>query len=233
MFHLIFGLPCLYVIARVVWPLPWPLVLKLGVALLLLAASQYHLWSRLSSGSVFAPEFPRPLVLLFNGAFGAIVLLAGLQLVLDAVALVSHLLPGGGWSIPTAWRYGAALTALLLAGIGVQQAARVPPLKDVTVAIRDLPPGFEGYTILQLTDLHISRLFPAAWARAVVTRSLALDTDLIVVTGDFIDGSFAARQADVEPCGTCGRGTGSGPSPATTNTSSTMPPGCATSRAWA
>lgn len=199
MMHLVFSLPAFYVVARTVLPLPWPLALRLGLAALVLVAAQYHLWSRLSSGSVFAPEFPRLLVLLFNAAFGAIVLLAFLQIALDAVALASRILPGSGWAIPPAWRIGAAVAAMLLAGFGVAQAARVPPLKDVAVAIRDLPPGFEGYTILQLSDLHISRLFPEAWAWAVVARANGLGTDLTVVTGDFIDGAFAARRADVEP----------------------------------
>ncbi|MDR6126094.1 hypothetical protein QE361_003608 [Sphingomonas sp. SORGH_AS802] len=45
----------------------------------MLAASQFHLWSRVSSGSVFAPEFPRPFVILFNWAFGALLLLALFQ----------------------------------------------------------------------------------------------------------------------------------------------------------
>ncbi|WP_019904824.1 metallophosphoesterase [Methylobacterium sp. 77] len=199
MFHLIFGLPSLYVISRVVWPLPWPFALKAGVAILLLIASQYHLWSRLSSGSVFAPEFPRSLIVLFNWAFGAIFLVAAMQLALDVVALASKLMPGGGWAIPAGWRYAEAALAMILSAVAVQQAVRVPPLKDVTVEIENLPAGFDGYTLLQLTDLHLSRLFPAGWARQVVERSTALGVDLIVVTGDLIDGSLAARRADVEP----------------------------------
>ncbi|WP_339163259.1 metallophosphoesterase [Methylobacterium bullatum] len=199
MFHLIFGLPCLYVITRVLWPLPWPLAVKAGVAVLLLVASQYHLWSRLSSGSVFAPEFPRLLIVLFNWAFGAIVLLAAMQLALDVVALASKIMPGGGWAIPAGWRYAEAALAMLLSAVAVQQAVRVPPLKDVTVEIENLPAGFDGFTLLQLTDLHLSRLFPATWAREVVTRSNALGVDLVVVTGDLIDGALASRRADVEP----------------------------------
>ena len=201
MFHLIFGLPGVYVIARVLWPLPWALALKVVVALLLLAASQYHLWSRLSSGSVFSPEFPRAVVLLFNWAFGAIMLLAVMQLALDIVALVSLLLPGGRWAVPTAWRYTAALAAMLLSALAVQQAVRVPPPKDVEFVVENLPASFDGYTLLQLTDLHISRLFPEAWTREVVARSKELGVDLIVISGDLIDGSTAMRRADVEPLG--------------------------------
>jgi hypothetical protein len=66
MFHLTFALPALYVLARFVWPLPWAPSGKITLAITVLMASQYHLWSRLSSGSVFSPEFPRALVLLFN-----------------------------------------------------------------------------------------------------------------------------------------------------------------------
>jgi hypothetical protein len=43
----------------------------------------------------------------------------------------------------------------------VHQAVRVPPLKDIEIGIQGLAPKFDGYTMLQLTDLHISRLFPA------------------------------------------------------------------------
>jgi predicted MPP superfamily phosphohydrolase len=199
MIRLIPSLPALYAIARVVWPSPWPLAIKLGLTALLLVASQYHLWSRLSSGSVFAPEFPRPVVILFNWAFGALALAAPVLIALDAMALICWVLPGGGWGISMAWRYAAVLAAAVLSAVGVSQAVRVPPLKDVTVAIPGLPVGFDGYTLLHLSDLHISRLFPTEWTLAVVARANDLGSDLIVVTGDFIDGSLTARRGAVEP----------------------------------
>jgi predicted MPP superfamily phosphohydrolase len=199
MFHLTFALPALYVLARFVWPLPWAPGGKIALAVVLLMASQYHLWSRLSSGSVFSPEFPRALVLLFNWAFGAIALLAVMQIALDVTALVARLFRPGGWVTPDGVPYAAAIAAMLLSALGVYQATRVPPLKDVEIATPGLPPQFDGYTLLQLTDLHISRLFPKEWTQALVERSNALGVDLVVVTGDLIDGSFDARRADVEP----------------------------------
>ena len=166
--------------------------------MLFLAASQYHLWSKLSSGSVFAPEFPRAIVILFNWAFGAILLLAALQVLVDVggllVAVVRRAPPGVGDNV----RYVIAVVAALLSGIAVANALRVPPVKDIEIGVRGLSPQFDGYRVLQLTDLHISRLFPASWARQVVDRANGSGADLIVVTGDFIDGTVAMRRADVE-----------------------------------
>ena len=197
--QLIFGLAYLLILTRFIWPLQLPLWIKIVAAALILVALQFHRWSKLSSGSVFSPEFPRPVVALFNWAFGAIVLLALLQLLLDAGLLVGMLIHGGIVSAPDGVRYGLAGLASIAAAIGVQQAMRIPPVKDVEVGIRGLPRQFDGYTILQLTDLHISRLFPASWSRAVVERSNKLGVDLIAITGDLIDGTLDARRADIEP----------------------------------
>ncbi|WP_244064920.1 metallophosphoesterase [Bradyrhizobium sp. Ce-3] len=197
--QLIFGLTSLLILARFIWPLDWPLPAKIAAALLVLVALQFHRWNRLSSGSEFSPEFPRPVVVLFNWAFGAVMLLALLQLALDAGLLVAALIHGGIIGAPDSVRYAMAAIAGAAAAIGVQQAMRIPPLKDVEVAIRGLPQAFDGYTILHLTDLHISRLFPASWAREVVARSNKLGVDLIAITGDLIDGSIDARRGDIAP----------------------------------
>ncbi|TXC72854.1 metallophosphoesterase [Sphingomonas ginsenosidivorax] len=199
MFHLVFAVPSLLLIARWLWPLSLPLWSKGAIALLLLAVSQYHFWSRLSSGSVFAPEFPRAIVIAFNWAFGAIVILFVLQILVDLGTLAAMLARRGSVGVPDSVRYAIAGVAALLSAIGVANAMRVPPVKDIAVEIQGLPPAFEGYRLLQLTDLHISRLFPAPWARAVVDRANASDVDLVVVTGDFIDGSVAMRRRDVAP----------------------------------
>jgi uncharacterized protein len=122
-----------------------------------------------------------------------------MQIALDVTALAARLFRPGGWSTPDGARYAAAIAAMLLSVLGVYQATRVPTLKDVEIAIPGLPPQFDGYKLLQLTDLHISRLFPREWTQALVERSNALGVDLIVVTGDLIDGSFDARRVDVEP----------------------------------
>jgi uncharacterized protein len=197
--QLIFGLIYLLILTRFIWPLQLPLSIKIVGALLALVALQFHRWSKLSSGSVFSPEFPRPVVVIFNWALGTIVLLAMLLLLLDVGLLVGIPFHGGIVSAPDKVRYGLAALAAVAAAIGVHQAMRIPPLKDIEICISGLPRQFDGYTILQLTDLHISRLFPASWARGVVERSNELGVDLIAITGDLIDGTLDARRTDIEP----------------------------------
>jgi hypothetical protein len=156
--QLIFGLAYLLILTRFIWPLQLPLSIKILVAALALVALQFHRWSKLSSGSVFSPEFPRLVVVLFNWAFGAIVLLALLQLALDVGLLVGLLIHGGIVSAPDGVRYGLAAVATVAAAVGVHQAMRIPPLKDIEVGIHGLPRQFDGYTILQLTDTgHLVR----------------------------------------------------------------------------
>jgi len=197
MFHLMFSLPCLLVLVRWLWPLPLSRRTKVASAIMLVLASQYHLWSRLSSGSVFSPEFPKPLVILFNWAFGAILLLAVFQLLVDVGTLIVALVRRRRVAIPVRLRAAIGIAAMLLAALGVMQAIKSPPLKDVQIEVKNLPQEFDGYRVLHLTDLHISRLFDASWTRKVVDDANALGADLIVITGDLIDGNVAQREADV------------------------------------
>lgn len=198
MFHLIFSIPSWYVIARFIIPLSMPLALKITLSLLALLASQYLLIGRFTSGSIFSAEMPRLVIILFNWVYSAVLFLALAQILIDVVALVAMLLRHP-LEIAPGVRYLAAMLAFGLASWGVQQAIRVPPLKDVTIQVADLPQEFEGYQLLQLTDMHITPLFNASWSAALVRRALELNVDLIVVTGDVIDGTLKNRINDVEP----------------------------------
>lgn len=142
---------------------------------------------------------PREIVILFNWAFGAILLLAIFQVALDLATLATMAARQRAVVVPDGVRYAILGAAASLAALGVWNAVRVPPITDVEIAVTGLPQQFDGYRLIQLTDLHISRLFPYAWTRAVVDRANTANADLIVVTGDFIDGSVEMRRADVAP----------------------------------
>lgn len=201
MFQLAFAIPCLYVIARCLLPLKWPRWSKVVISLLLLLVAEQYLLTRLAFGTMFSMELPRAAVIGVNVLFGATLLLALFQLVLDLTTLLMMALKRRRLAVANSARYVLGIVALGLSAYGVSQAARVPPLKEIEVAVDNLPAEFEGYQILQLTDLHISKLFQRPWTEAVVAASNALSPDLIVITGDLIDGDLEDRRADVAPLG--------------------------------
>jgi predicted MPP superfamily phosphohydrolase len=199
MFHIMFSLPGLYVIARFLWPLPLALPIKVALALAILAGSQYHLACRLISGSVFSPEMPRMAVIAFNWAFISILLLFFLQLLTDMVRIAVRLASGATLFVPVAVSCSMGLVMLAIAALGVRNAIAVPVVRHVEIEVKDLPEAFSGYRILQLTDVHISRLFDQRWTKAVVADANVIGADLIVVTGDLIDGTLEDRKRDVDP----------------------------------
>lgn len=93
----------------------------------------------------------------------------------------------------------ASAIAITVAALGVHQALRIPEIKEIELPITGLPASFDGYRIVQLTDLHLSRLFQADWTREVVNATNAIGADLIVITGDLIDGTIEARRGDIAP----------------------------------
>ncbi|MFY0476152.1 metallophosphoesterase [Achromobacter marplatensis] len=202
MFHVFTGLISLYVIWRFVLPLSVSKPAKALLSLLLVAAAEHHLVTRNFFGSMASPEIPATLLMLLGWLFGSLLLLAMLLLARDvaglAVYAVSRERGRRLWAAPR-WRQAAAGLAMALAAIGVWQAVRVPDVKTLEIVLPKLPPELDGFRVVQLTDLHASRLLEAPWIDAVVKKTNHLNPDLLVITGDLVDGTTAARVADVLP----------------------------------
>src|SRR5439155_15519703 len=58
------------------------------------------------------------------------------------------------------------------------------------IAVRDLPASFDGFRIVQLSDLHCSRKVTAEFIGEAVDLALAQEPDLVVLTGDFVHRGF-------------------------------------------
>jgi len=191
----------LYLIWRLVLPLPIAKSWRLMSALILLVVAQYHAAQIVIFSTMFSPELPRTVVILLGWAFCSFVLLTVMMLGLDLGNLGMKLLRGDHKLMTSRSKGLAAALALLLSGYGVHQAIQVPPIKRVSIQVPNLPAGLEGMRVLQLSDLHISRLFDAAWTESLVEKTNALNADLVVITGDLIDGTPEARHRDVAALG--------------------------------
>lgn len=199
MFAVVMGIIGAYVALRVVPPLDIPLSGKIALVLVILLLAENHLLTRLVYGNMFSLELPRAAVVAVNVGFGAILLTAALHLVLDLVSLGRSLLLWDWQPLPPAWSAGAVLVALAVAAFGVFNAVRQPAQKDLAIEIDDLPAAFDGYEIVHLTDLHLSRLFHRPFAEKLVARVNALAPDVIVISGDLIDGYLDVRRHDIAP----------------------------------
>lgn len=155
-------------------------------------------------GSMASAEVPRPLLLLLMVGCIAVLLFAAFLLVKDLLGLLAWLFskPTSRVLLHDRRCIGAlAALALVLSGFGVWQAVKVPEVRRIEVALPTLPAAFDGYRIVHLTDIHLSRLLQGPWADAVVARSNALAPDAVMISGDLVDGPVTARAADYPPLG--------------------------------
>lgn len=96
---------------------------------------------------------------------------------------------------------GILTGAGVLAAYGFTEARRRPVVNAMTVPIRGLPPAFEGFRIVQFSDLHVSPTIKRDTVEEVVEIVQGLKGDMIAFTGDLVDGSVARLRWDVEPLG--------------------------------
>lgn len=202
MLHLIMAIIGLYVSARAIWPLSIDLTFKIVLTLLVLAVAQHHIITRTWFGTMASPEIPGVVLMLLGAAFCSLLLMGAMVLVKDLIGLLAY---------PVARSFSQTLLtsppligtlaglSILLSAIGVWNAVKVPAVKTIEIALPNLPAAFDGFRMVQLTDLHASRLLQAPWFSAVVAKTNALNPDLTVITGDMVDGTTAARAEDVKP----------------------------------
>lgn len=191
-----------YLVLRVVWPLRWSRAARTGLAVLVFGLALHHRIVARFAGSMASPEIPKAAIAVLGTGFIALLLTTVFVLLLDALCLLAWALRRRG-ALAAMRRPGVrpavAAVALLLSGYGTWQAMAVPQVRQVEIAIEGLPEAFDGYRLLQITDLHASRLLTGDWVAEVVAAGNAQRPDLIVLTGDLVDGSPRARADDVRP----------------------------------
>lgn len=133
------------------------------------------------------------------GLMGLFSTLFVLTVLRDVVLLAAW--PFGGLG-PAVEGYSAL--AVLAAGAlvtlaGFLNARRTASVVRVDVPIRDLPEALHGFTIAQITDIHVGPTIKARYVQAIVDRVNGLRPDMVAVTGDLVDGSVSELAAHVAP----------------------------------
>ncbi|MGE5186902.1 MAG: metallophosphoesterase [Acidobacteriota bacterium] len=113
-------------------------------------------------------------------------------------AAAAHVASAAGAAPRTAATAALAATLLTIA-YGLVHARQAPTVRRASVPLAKLPASADGYTIVQLTDVHVGWTLGSRFVEDVVARVNALAPDLIVLTGDLVDGSVRELAPHVAP----------------------------------
>jgi predicted MPP superfamily phosphohydrolase len=85
---------------------------------------------------------------------------------------------------------GGAVLAAGGAGLTAFRSATGPAvIEEIPIRLPSLPPTLSGFSIAQITDLHVGPTIREREVRRVVEQTNALKPDLIAITGDLVDGT--------------------------------------------
>ncbi|MCS4510007.1 metallophosphoesterase [Xylophilus ampelinus] len=104
---------------------------------------------------------------------------------------------------PAAWRHGSAAAVVLAAvsasALGLWNARRTARVRRIDIALPQLPAALQGFTIAQLSDLHVGPTIGRGYIARIVDRVNALQPDLVAITGDLVDGSVPTLRDRIAP----------------------------------
>ncbi len=173
---------------------------SLLIALALAAALGKFGFFAAFGGSAYNPDFPQGVIWAYGWAYAAVMIFTALLLAAAALDCAMRLcrrpVSIGARRIRTALMLAfAALVSLW----GMYEGVCVPSVRCVELSWRELPPAFDGYRIVHLSDLHCSTAARRGRFEKIVERVNGLGADLIAITGDFVDGSVPDRGDDLSP----------------------------------
>lgn len=138
------------------------------------------------------------------GVFSSLFVLTVLRDVLLGGAGLLNMIWPGTVAMPTLREYSVtgllAITAIASL-VGVFNARRLAKVVEVQVPIANLPKALEGFSIVQISDIHVGPTIKKGYISAIVDAVNKLKPDVVAVTGDIVDGSVARLRKHVAPLG--------------------------------
>lgn len=195
----------LYLFLRFVWPARLPLWSKALLTVFVFSGATYPMLTEAFWGGFVASNSPRWAGIWMNFHSGVLTLLTIVTLLRDVALLACWIVRRFTWRDVrrVSGSRRAALTLLTasagLAFVGIVEGTRVPDIVKRTVTLPELPPEWEGFRIAHLSDIHVSSIFRHEHFEELVARTNALKADLVLITGDFVDGRVPVRYVDAQP----------------------------------
>jgi len=207
-FWLLTGIPFLYLLFRVIRPFRYFKWRKVAAAVVLCAVAFKFQILRLFAGPrFFAPELPGWLMVVSSWVFIAFLFFFALLLATDVFLFGKWLLRkalhlySGGFPprLRKSYLFGLLLVSFLLSSWGMIGAKLPPEVFSANMEYSGLPAELNGLRIVLLADLHVDKLSTRDEIAEVVRRVNELRPDLVVIAGDFADGTVAQVGGKLEP----------------------------------
>jgi predicted MPP superfamily phosphohydrolase len=168
------------------------LLLVLSYTLMSLSLAARSLWARPFADLIAAPGF------FMAGFFSSLLILTLLRdvLLVPFVLLLSRPHLRTYESLSASIVLGLGMFVTLVGLIGARRRARIV---NVDVPLKDLPAALHGFSIVQISDIHVGTTIHKAYVERIVKAVNALKPDLIAVTGDVVDGSVRELSMHTAP----------------------------------
>jgi uncharacterized protein len=180
--------------------------LPLGTVAIFLSSAALLASSVLIPMSMMTHSLPRPqadriawIGFVLMGAFSSFFVFTLLRDVLLLVAwpVVPEQLP----ELRRISAIGAVVVAMTVTLVGLVNARRRARVVETDVPVENLPEALVGFSIAQISDVHVGATIKRDYVQAIVDAVNALQPDAIAVTGDIVDGSVQDLAHHVEPLG--------------------------------
>ena len=122
-----------------------------------------------------------------------------LALTLAGLVLPLALSAGGFAAFERNSALAVPLLGLFATALGLWNARRTAAIVEVEVPIAGLPAALHGFTIAQISDIHVGPTIKGPYLRRIVDAVNRLRADMVAVTGDLVDGSVGELSAQVAP----------------------------------
>jgi len=105
--------------------------------------------------------------------------------------------------VPKGFRLDSALAvgplALLMTIAGFWNARRTAAVVRVDVPLHNLPLTLEGFSIAQISDIHVGPTIRTNYLQRIVNRVNGLGADMVAITGDLVDGPVETLGVHIQP----------------------------------
>lgn len=170
------------------------LLLALSFGLMSLSVTARSFWSKPFADRMAAAGY------FMAGLFSSLLVLTLLRdvLLVPVILFVSQSHLRAYESDSAAIVLGLGIFATLVGLVGARRRARIV---NVDVPLRNLPSALHGFSIVQISDIHVGTTIRKKYVEKIVNAVNALKPDLIAVTGDVVDGSVRELGAHTAPLG--------------------------------